>query len=163
MTTISYKDGVISYDSRATTESGTIIDDNFNKKVVVNKDVIAFFCGDVHGIETLIDMYMNNIPEISLKNIDCQSFIVDHGEVSMVGLCDGELFINTLDLKKHYSIGSGSQHALTAMDLGLTSKESIKMAIKRNSYTGGKINSYKIKNYIKNPKKTKKSQKKNTI
>lgn len=42
-----------------------------------------------------------------------------------------------------FAIGSGAKHALTAMDLGLDAKEAVKMAMKRDIYTGGRIRTFR--------------------
>lgn len=42
------------------------------------------------------------------------------------------------------AVGSGAPHALTAMDMGATSKKAVEMAILRDMYSGGKIQTLKI-------------------
>ena len=44
-----------------------------------------------------------------------------------------------------YAIGSGADHAFTAMDCGCSAKEAVQMAVKRDTCTGGRIRSFKLK------------------
>jgi len=44
---------------------------------------------------------------------------------------------------KVYSIGSGSDHALTAMDMGATAEKAVEMAMQRDICTGGRIRLYR--------------------
>jgi hypothetical protein len=43
------------------------------------------------------------------------------------------------------AIGTGTDHAITAMDCGLSAREAVKMAMKRDTGTGGRIRTYKVK------------------
>ena len=48
-----------------------------------------------------------------------------------------------MDKNKIYSIGSGSDHALTAMDMGATAEKAVEMAAQRDICTGGRIRVYR--------------------
>jgi len=57
-----------------------------------------------------------------------------------------EMFwLEPVALKVPRAFGSGELHALTAMDMGASAKEAVGMAAKRDIYTGGKINTFKLK------------------
>lgn len=43
------------------------------------------------------------------------------------------------------AIGSGAAHALTALDLGCTAQDAVRAAIKRDSASGGKVRSLRMK------------------
>lgn len=144
MTTISYKEGIIAYDGRAV-GGHRIVDDNFNKKYV-RDGIICFMCGEVGALDTLLDMYVSDcLFEEKLIDIEASAIIVDGDLLLHIGLSEGALYKNPLDPKKHYSIGSGSDYSLMAMDLGKTARESIVMASKRDIYTGGAIKTFKTK------------------
>ena len=52
---------------------------------------------------------------------------------------------HTFHIDGKWSFGSGGDAALAAMDLGHTAKEAVKFAATRDLYTGGAIQSYKLK------------------
>jgi len=139
MTTIAYKDGVIAYDSRSS-RGDLIANDNYNKCANSN-GVLFFYSGSVSDLPYLIDCYTNGATPP--KFADICAFVVDKGNVHRVGTDDGEFW-------KEYAapvdaIGSGCKHALTAMDCGLSAIDAVKMAVKRDTGTGGKIRHYKVK------------------
>jgi 20S proteasome alpha/beta subunit len=140
MTTIAYKDGIIAYDSRAT--SGDIIlDDNVEKKRIV--DGVAFFCCGVQSDEdALIELYFGKSENY---NIESSAIVCDKGKLYQVNIENERLHRYKIDKHKCHAIGSGTQHAYTAMDLGFPSKIAVKMAIKRDWGSGGKIKTFKVK------------------
>lgn len=80
------------------------------------------------------------------EKVDAGAFIWDGKDLWEASFEDGKEFWKVkLDTKKTYAIGSGSPHAITAMDCGLSAKDAVKMAMKRDSRTGGRIKVYKIK------------------
>lgn len=144
MTTLAYKDGVIAYDSRAT-QGSLIVDDDISKRVTCN-GVEFFFCGNPAQIPELIDAYFQ--PEVSVpSNANIGAFAYDTQAKTLTTIgADGEV-IHKLDVRKdtHYAMGSGMEFALAAMDLGLSAKDAVKAAAKRDAMTGGKIKVYKLK------------------
>ena len=141
MTTIAYKDGVIAYDSQLTNGSGdTITDDNYDKHRLV-KNVHFFMSGGACDYDKFIGAYFGDDED---PEIDIAAIIVDDGKVySSSTKTNGKLW--KLEITEMiYSIGSGSDHAITAMDLGCNSVQAVKMAIKRDTFTGGKIRRFKL-------------------
>lgn len=140
MTTIAYKDGIIAYDSRVT-ENGNIVDDNYSKMRVCD-GVMFFLCGNLDHVDKFVEHYMNSDKH---DDLDVDAFIVQEGELLSTTFIDDH--IETLQMRRDhcYSIGSGSHYALGAMDCGKSAREAIKVAMKRDAYTGGKINTYRIK------------------
>ena len=138
MTTIAYKDGVIAYDSLCTQEQ-TIIDYNFDKRVV-RDGVQFFFCGATSDYNSFVEAYfggrLNQRP-------DCAALVVDKGIVYRCGVNDENVFWKCA-VTSYTSIGSGQDHALTAMDMGADAKTAVKMAIKRDTGTGGRVRTFKI-------------------
>lgn len=43
-----------------------------------------------------------------------------------------------------YSIGTGSDYALAAMDAGCTAEEAVRIAMKRDLYSGGRLQKYRL-------------------
>jgi len=140
MTTIAYKDRVISYDSLMTAGS-RICDRDFNK--CIKKDGVVFFlCGTVADNDKFIDIWFGKAP---YEEIDISAFVYEGASLFEVHCAAERMLTTQVDLMKAESIGSGSDHALTAMDLGLTAKEAVKMAALRDTNTGGRIRTFNLK------------------
>ncbi|WP_223535675.1 proteasome subunit beta [Pseudomonas sp. GL-B-16] len=135
MTTIAYKDGVIAYDGRATTGSGTIVYDDLDK--CVERDGVKFvLCGNTCGIHKLIEAYFGE----SHTSVNTDALIVVDGEVWYISHDDDEgIEKSQVLLDRPYALGSGSDHAYTAMDMGATAYQAVEMAAKRDTSTGGTI------------------------
>ena len=142
MTTITYKAGIIAYDSRMVDTNGTITDDDCDK-CIIRDDVRYFYSGLVSQMEALICAYQKSE---SQEKSNGTAIIVDNGELFVSGIHSEDGFWKQ-PLKKSNprAIGSGSDHALTAMDMGATAKEAVKWAMKRDTGTGGRIRTYKLR------------------
>lgn len=140
MTTIAYKDGVIAYDSLSTS-GGLITNDDFDKKYK-RSNVFFFLSGSICEFDNLMDCYFGAEPT---KTNDSAAFVYDSGNLYLISVCINDGFWKQkLNPERHYSIGSGSNFALAAMDLGYTAVDAIKQAIKRDCYSGGKIKTFKF-------------------
>lgn len=143
MTTIAYKDGIIAYDSRAV--SGTVIvDDNRDKKTVAGK-VVCFCSGAQADIEKFLAAYNS---QETPKSCDIQALVVDQGILYCASYDDAAedgFWREEIRLDMSYALGSGARYAFTAMDMGATAREAVKMAAKRDASTGGRIRTYKLK------------------
>ena len=140
MTTIAYKDGVIAYDSRSC-RGTTIVDDDFDKRL--EADGISFFItGAVCDAQKLIAAYFGEKHD---SPVECSALVVSDGRLYMIGVDkESGLWIEDLPLNKPYTVGSGSDHAWTAMDMGATAYQAIGLAMKRDSCTGGNIRTFQI-------------------
>ena len=146
MTTIAYKDGVIAFDSRVCMERGdiTVLDYNKSRKA---GGVRFFFAGCLADIEEFMVFYLSDQRD-DLPCLDCVAFVLDKGRLYLSGVDgDGHLWLDPYQFDQHAAIGSGGPHALTAMDLGCDAKTAVKMAMLRDSHTGGRIRTYKIPGY----------------
>jgi len=141
MTTIAYKDGIIAYDGRATTNTGTIVYDDFEK--CVERDGVRFvICGNTSSMHKLIDAYFGE-PQAS---VGAYALVVIGGEVWYVSHDDDDgIERSQVLLDRPYALGSGSDHAYTAMDMGASAYQAVEMAMKRDSCTGGKIRTLIVK------------------
>ena len=142
MTTIAYDhiNKVIAYDSR-TTRGGYICSDNTEKKHV-NGKLTFIMSGGKADIETYVREYSTgNVG----KDQDCYGFFVEDGKVYWVtsDTTTGETLTSYLEYSE--SAGSGQDHAITALDCGKTAVEAVKLAIKRDNCSGGKVRTFKIK------------------
>lgn len=143
MTTITYKDGIIAYDSRCVC-GGTIVDEDIDKHREVN-GVHFFFAGNTADQDLLVSHYLGEKAEID-ANTRCDGVVVDAGKLYMVGMSQKNGYFKCPErLDNFVSLGSGEDYALTAMDMGATAKEAVKWAMKRDTGTGGRIRTFKIK------------------
>lgn len=140
MTTIAYKDGIIAYDGRATA-GGTIVYDDYEK--MRERDGVFFFgAGGISEINDLIKAYHGEeiVGDCGASIIVCKA-----GELSLIGYEDGKVWESPVHPSKPYAIGSGRDHAFTALDMGASAYQAVEMAAKRDTGTGGKIRTFTIK------------------
>ena len=140
MTTIANDGTTISADGRIT--SGDQIRTDKNEKIFKIGKVVVACAGTIIDSDALIDIAFNgaDIPERSL-------------EANIMTIEDGVTFIHSCvngqytcwETETPVSMGSGEMYALSAMDLGKTSKEAVKYAMTRDIYSGGKIKTIKYK------------------
>lgn len=136
MTTIAYKDGVVAFDSRVT--RGSLIDDDDCDKCITVNGVHFILAGAESVFPKIIEGYFG--VEVSAYNGEATGFVVDGGNLWLVGIeSEGGFWKNSVDLSKALSVGSGRDHATTAMDCGKTAREAVQFAIKRDVYTGGAV------------------------
>jgi ATP-dependent protease HslVU (ClpYQ) peptidase subunit len=140
MTTIAYKDGIIAYDSRCCVGS-TIVDNNYNKRINI-EGVQFFVSGTVADHERACLAFFTD--DIDLIETDVVFIANDYGKLYICNIDHERMFKTPESTKSVFAIGSGQDHALTAMDCGLSAKEAIKMAMKRDVGTGGRVRIYKL-------------------
>lgn len=148
MTTIAYKEGIIAYDGRAALGDGTIFTDNKDKHEE-SRGVHYFYAGEIHLLKHITGWwedreYVPNLPERVRIG---RAFILDTDKTLYTIVFEPPigLIAYKIDPKQIWAIGSGCDHALTAMDMGATAKEAVKMAMLRDTGTGGKIRTFKIR------------------
>jgi len=137
MTTIAYRDGILAGDGRVTEieerESSYVLHDN-DIKVFKLKDGRLY--GGSRSSEDILRLYyslVNNTPPPKLEDIN--ALLVD--TKGKLYLYEGHLWQPLSDL--YYAVGSGSRFAFPALDAGATAIEAVKIGIKRDPYSGGKI------------------------
>ena len=140
MTTIAYKDGIIAYDGRVTRGTQITYDD-FDK--CLERDGVKFICcGANADFESLMDAYFG----WEVSNCDASAIIIADGLIWNGAVDETTGFWKTqVTEDRPYAIGSGSVHALTAMDMGASAYQAVEMAMKRDSCTGGKIRTLTVK------------------
>lgn len=140
MTTIAYKDGVIACDGRAC--SGDTILSDEAEKCLVRQDGVRFWFS---GCNYLQDELLREWPSGKLSSNRFAAFAYSEEGLFFVSASeDGEIESCRHPLDTPFSIGSGSDHALTAMDMGASAEEAVEMAAKRDINTGGKIRVYEL-------------------
>lgn len=140
MTTIVYSNNEMAWDSR-TSAGGSIISDSSQKRHVHGG--ITFWCaGTVGDYEEFFLAYLKGSD--APRELNVAAFVLDRGRLLRAG-CDSDGSIWTSPVREAQSIGSGGEHAITAIDCGLTPAQAVRMAAKRDAATGGKIRTQKLK------------------
>lgn len=145
MTCIAYRGGVMAADGRETAQndedsSWYRVRDNC-VKVFRLKDGSLF--GAAHGsedIERLHQALMKNQPPPKLEDIAALKL----DPKGRLWLYEGNIW-QSLKGMPYYAVGSGALCALSAMDVGASAVEAVKVAINRDLWCGGKITVVKRK------------------
>lgn len=153
MTTIAWKDGVIAYDGRASS-GGTILTDDLDKAFRRPDTDLIFVCtGNRSDVSTMIEDYLYQ-RAVDRKEFTTAAIILHPGgKVSWLSVNEdtGEWQDLPLDgpMLECGALGSGRDHALTAMDMGASAVEAVEMAAKRDIYTGGTVRSIRFSDFKK--------------
>jgi ATP-dependent protease HslVU (ClpYQ) peptidase subunit len=136
MTTIVYchKTKQIACDSRSTV-GGTIETDSAEKFILADGEM-WFFCGAFADFQKLIDMHNEVRPAAKLG---CSAFVATKDGIFCRGYDEEQSRYMPYKLNCSWATGSGTDHALTALDMGATAKQAVEMAIKRDVWSGGKV------------------------
>lgn len=129
--------GNMACDGRKTDQNGYIVSDA-TQKIFYDKELNVYyaFAGVFADCNTLVDIVINGA-EINVQELRANLVVVNQDGPYLYTLYDGQVKAEPID--PPYAIGSGEQFAISAMDFGLTAKEAIKYAVKRDASSGGKI------------------------
>lgn len=146
MTTVAFKDGVLACDSRMT-RGARIESDDFKKSVWAG-GCLYVFTGEPHRLHHLIEDHQAkdyNSPRKPAPNLD--ALVWDGKLLKHIGYDEdtGYFFEVPLDWCTCFALGSGAQYAYGAMDAGMSAAAAVRMARKRDIYTGGKVRQIKLK------------------
>lgn len=140
MTTIAYRDGVIAYDSRAV-KGDLIATDNYDKHYK-RKGWHFFLAGTLCDMDAFVESVISG--RESSSELEVEGFAVDpKGVLWDVGGSGWRVMLP--DVPR--TTGSGASYALAAMDFGCNAKQAVKYAGTRDINTGGKVRTYKLKEY----------------
>jgi ATP-dependent protease HslVU (ClpYQ) peptidase subunit len=136
MTTIAYchKTKQIACDSRSTAGYTICSDEEIKFKKV--DDEVWFFSGATADCETLIDIHKGKIKPF---DISANAIVATKNGIFARGYSRNERRYMPYPINYSWAIGSGTDHALTALDMGLSAKQAVEIAMKRDTCTGGKI------------------------
>lgn len=152
MTTIAYKNGIVAYDSRVTSDN-VIITNREEKLTKIDNDTFIICAGATVDINNLKNRFVSVDDPILIEDgfepvsgVLIQSkdvYGIENGESHIVfNLLVSEEELN--DQKKHYTWGSGKDFATAAMDFGNSAKEAVKYARTRDAMTGGGIKGFDV-------------------
>ncbi len=142
MTTIAIDSNTISADGRTTDQDGYISRDDYPKLRKEN-GIICAVAGAISDCEELINIVVHG-DQPTMQDASGNLITISDNCIMMYSLVDSKL--SAWEVTPPYSLGSGSQFALSALDFGKTSKEAVKYAMTRDSSTGGKIKTIKYRN-----------------
>lgn len=163
MTTIAYKDGVLSADGYVTLE---LEDGNFRilstdqKKIYYDneKDIYYAYAGS-NSCQKVVNAYITGYEDLSTEIEK-----MDESSEVLIYLCGkGKLLVITrsgiTDYENSFhAIGSGGPYALGAMAAGKSSSEAVAVASNLDVFTGGLIHSVNVeKRCSVTPKQTRKT------
>lgn len=138
MTTIAYCDGVIAYDSRCC-KGDMIATDDYDKRYKL-KGWNFFLAGTICDMERFMEAVVAG--KESDTEWDVEGFAVDpKGKLWDVGGEGWRVHLQGVSR----ACGSGGNFALAAMDFGCSAKKAVEYAGTRDSNTGGRVRTYKLK------------------
>ena len=137
MTTIAYhhESKTIAYDSRRT--SGNLIRTDEAEKSFDIGDSTFILCGQTSDIVR----FKRDFPDFS-GEYDISGIMSENG-VAYIVYFAGDKYVEEI-INYNDAVGSGTDHAVTAMDCGLNAVQAIEMAAMRDTYTGGEIKVIKL-------------------
>lgn len=139
MTTIAIDNNTISADGQET-DNEMITSLGCKKLLKTKNGVIYGYSGNtVHG-NYLIDVVINGC-DVIISDTEANLVTIE-GEKVMCHVIQGSQ-LHSWDVSIPFAMGSGEKFAIAAMDSGKTSREAVKLAMKRDLYTGGKITTLK--------------------
>lgn len=95
-----------------------------------------FFAGSICDNQSLIDIHHKKIDPF---DADCTAIVANKDGVFCRTYSTNNNRYMPYALNYSWAIGSGTDHALTALDMGATAKQAVEMAIKRDVWSGGKV------------------------
>lgn len=145
MTTVVYchKDEQVAVDSRVTMGHKVCTDDM--DKTWVTDDYVFWLAGSLADIETVIEMYPTYYAD---EAPECSGFVFHRheGVLKSISWSPEREYQSTISWNE--AVGSGQDHAITALDLGCTAEQAVKMAAKRDASTGGVIKVHDLADYL---------------
>lgn len=150
MTTIAYRDRQIASDGQAT--CGDRIDQLDMKKVRKINGCLVAGAGRLTSVLQFFEWFQewSDAQLVQGESPHVKVFVPeglnDEDFSGLVVFTDGVVFLyeggrNSYEVtdRGYISIGSGSDYALAAMDAGASAEEAVKVAIKRDIYSGGQV------------------------
>ena len=88
-----------------------------------------------HSYPMHVNPAVTPVPEVNpLESVFTGLVLSPEGELTVY-----ENYYNVFPVDKPYAIGTGAEYALCALDAGASAEEALKIAMKRDVYTGGEV------------------------
>lgn len=136
MTTIAYAKGILAADGRQTI--GDTIWDEKTKKIHRIRGHVIAICGDEDCEDAFLRWYREGCPDKKPKlDGDFQALIFAPGR--KIFSCENNCVLHDISHKRIVAIGCGKDLALGAMESGASARKAVKVAMKYNTATGGRL------------------------
>ncbi|AUR94148.1 nucleophile aminohydrolase [Vibrio phage 1.193.O._10N.286.52.C6] len=154
MTTITYRAGVMCSDSQAT--RGDFIDNKNTTKVYEVGGSLIGISGNAISAKKFVDWFADMTEHSTAQeafphvNVTLPEKLVEEDFHALVVYPDQTAYEffgcdNVIECSEEYAaVGSGMLYALCAMDAGADAEEAVKVAIKRDVYSGGEIQKFTL-------------------
>jgi hypothetical protein len=143
MTTVCYRAGVLAGDGRETIledRESSYIDNDHSIKVFKLKDGRLFGASKTsESILRLHEALIKGHPSPKLEDVN--GLLIDRR--GRIWFFEGTMWYQ-IKGRKYYAIGSGARFAIPAMDAGASAIEAVKIGIKRDPYSGGKVTAVRL-------------------
>ena len=140
MTTIAFDGKTLAVDNQST---GSYIE--YKNKIITVGDTVVVGTGLITDISSIID-WLNkpkNYPTVTDTNV--YVFSKKNGKVIIKQYSKGPVpSIRGLSIGGFFACGSGGVFALGAMEAGASAKQAVKIAIRLDPDSGGKVETYKF-------------------
>jgi hypothetical protein len=144
VTTIAFRNGILAGDGRETIQNDEhssyyILQDKC-RKVLKLRDGRLF--GGAHGSESIVrleEALKKGLPAPKLEDI--AGLLID--TKGRIFLYEGNIWQRVK--APYYAVGSGSILAFGAMDAGATAIEAVRIAVRRDPYSGGKVTHVRLR------------------
>ena len=136
MTTIAYRNGVMACDSQI---SGGFVS-TCPDKVIVGKCLVGFSGDYAAGYQGALYLAGESQERPDYGDDDTEYIVVDR---KRIWIADSRLRLAPIG-DKFWSIGSGCAAAMAAMYMGASAEDAVKIAIKVDEYSGGKVRTYTL-------------------
>ena len=135
MTTVTYKDGIIASDS----QSDWFYNEIGVKKIFRVQGMVIGCAGSAAIGSQFVEWMSGKGNKPVIVDDDAFSAIV----IKKGKCCQYDKGLVPLYSEPYAAIGSGAKFAIAAMDCGKSAKDAVKIARRRDSYTGGHIHTIK--------------------
>jgi 20S proteasome alpha/beta subunit len=145
MTTIAYRSGVLAGDTRVAI--GEHVVDDMVKVHVLPDGSLFGGAGDVEDVKRLQHALETDTEEPTLENVS--AILIEPG--GEIWGYEGSVWVRLRG--QYFAIGSGAVVALAAMDAGADAIKAVKIGIKRNTGSGGRVKHVSLKPKTKRKRK----------
>jgi ATP-dependent protease HslVU (ClpYQ) peptidase subunit len=137
------KQGLIAYDSRVT--AGNHICTDSANKLIRSNGINYFICGREADEPLLIRAFENGAEEDYPDNVNVSAIIVQGSTVYTAGINNIEgYYCQTETIGDIVVAGSGGDYAAGALHAGCNAKEAVKIAIKCDNNSGGRVRTFQV-------------------